>query len=351
MSWTEIYPLLDDDLVSQYEMLASDGEKAMLDTWFGEEERHNRRHGDHVVAASLFWKPPGLLDTEYPPLTREILRNPEEHGITPRFPPWEHYVLPLLAGADALRATRPDVVFRVYLAKDLSFLIPDLVEAGCEVVVMKGSSLRHNPGAMWRFLALEEEGKLVTITDSDRAGEVIHDVIRTEHVASGGLSHWRVAYTWGMGNRDAGHYRPILACQFGCATAMPTGLWMRAMVWHTLRGSMPNECRIGPGRNIPIFGSRWPDYGFDEWFLLAAVYPRLAFNGVLTFVPWGDGTLNQWFALDIEYVTWANPASQILHQGNPEEADPEYHRALREGRDAERAIGAAAPGKIAGESY
>ena len=330
MSWTDIFPILDDKHIAAYKSMASVEEMALLDDWFGVAEHVNPRQGKHIVSASLFWKPAGSGEPEYPALTLEILKDPGAHGIVPRFPPWEHYVLPLLNGAKSLREERPDVVFRVYLANDLAFLAGELVEAGCEVMIMKSNSLRHNPGAMWRFLAMEEDGVLVTITDSDRAGDVIHDVVRTEHVAAAGLAHWRVAYTWGAGNRDAAHYRPILACQFGCAVAMPTGLWMRAMLWHTLRGSMPDHCQHGPLVRTPVFGSSWPEYGFDEWFLLAAVYPRLAFNGVLTFVPWGDGTLNQWFALDIEYVTWANPASQILQHGDPAEADPEFHRRLRE---------------------
>lgn len=37
---------------------------------------------------------------------------------------------------------------------------------------------------------------MVTITDSDRAGEVIHDIERTELVVQHGLGHWRVPYTW-----------------------------------------------------------------------------------------------------------------------------------------------------------
>lgn len=50
----------------------------------------------------------------------------------------------------------------------------------------------------------------------------------------------------------------------------------------------------------------------------AAVYPRIASEGVLTFVHWKATFLNQWFALDIEYCTWANPKSEIMFFGDPE---------------------------------
>lgn len=56
----------------------------------------------------------------------------------------------LLDGTAILKEARPDVVFRVYLAADLEFLVPDLVAAGCEIKLMANYSIRHNTGAMWR---------------------------------------------------------------------------------------------------------------------------------------------------------------------------------------------------------
>jgi len=99
----------------------------------------------------------------------------------------------LIEGAEALAKLRPEIIFRGYLAADMEFLVPDLVEQNCEVHLMKSSSARHSPGAMWRFLALDHDG-FVTITDSDRAAEVIHDLERTEGVLTLGLGHWRVPY-------------------------------------------------------------------------------------------------------------------------------------------------------------
>jgi hypothetical protein len=198
-------------------------------------------------------------------------------------------------------------------------LVDDLVAVGCEVMVMKGSSLRHNPGAMWRFLAFEEEGRQITITDSDHAPEVLHNIERTGQTLAAGHGLWRAPYVLDGGgpDNDPGFYRPINACQFGGTGGFPVGVLMKAMVWHTLRGTMPNQCRIG-GRGEPesftaIFGSDWPSYGFDEWFLLAALYPRMAMNAVLTFIPWNERPANHWLALDVEYATWANPQSEILY--------------------------------------
>ena len=42
--------------------------------------------------------------------------------------------------------------------------------------------VRHNPGAMWRSLALEEKTSLVTMCDSDRAPMAEPDILRTEEM-------------------------------------------------------------------------------------------------------------------------------------------------------------------------
>ena len=60
---------------------------------------------------------------------------------------------------------------------------------------------------------------------------------------------------------------------------------MKALIWHTRRGSINNKCKLpGCGEQV-IYGTQWPDYGFDEWFLQAAIFPRAARHRVLSFVP------------------------------------------------------------------
>jgi hypothetical protein len=324
MSWTDVFPVLSEAQVSEFQQSATDVERELLDEWCGVARVVNAQEGKHLVAASLFWKHAHKVDGDLPEISREVMKNAKKLGLVTRFSPWEHYVEPLLEGAAALLSLRPEIVFRVYLAADLEFLVEDLVAVGCEVFLMKGSSIRHNPGAMWRFLALQEEGRWVTITDSDRAHQVVHDVERTEKIMAAGLGLWRVPYVFDSvknGNSPSS-YRPIIACQFGALGGYPVELLMKAMLWHTLRGSMPNECRIrkpnGKVGRVPIFGTDWPTYGFDEWFLIAALYPRLAGAGVLTFFPINQKESNHWFSLDIEYVTWANPRSEILFFGEPE---------------------------------
>jgi hypothetical protein len=62
---------------------------------------------------------------------------------------------------------------------------------------------------------------------------------------------------------------------------------------------------------LPIQGSAWPSYGFDEYFMNVALYPRLAQDGMLTFVP--SGASSQLLTLDVEYCTWGNPASELVY--------------------------------------
>lgn len=313
MSWTECFPVLTDEMVDAYERGATESEKREYDEWFAVDRVVNRRESPHVAAFSLFWKHINQDDGELPSIDREVLTSAEERGLVKRFPPWEHYVEPLLEGARRIRSVRPEVAIRVYLAADMSFLTDELTAEGCEVYLMKSSSIRHNPGAMWRFLALEERGRLVTISDADRAPLLEADIERTELMSKTGLGFWRVP-VWGETRNDnAVGYRPILACQMGSRKPIPAGRLMKAIIWHTRNGTIEVQCKPPGCGQRPIFGTSWPDYGFDEWFLQSAIYPRAAMNGILSFVP--ASARSTLLPLDIEYCTWANPRSEIVYFG------------------------------------
>jgi len=324
MSWADVFPIMTDELLELFHAGATGEELAYLDELLAVEKTFNIQQGTHLVTTSLFWKNSAQSEGELPVVTRETMKGAGELGLISRFAPWDHYVQPLLDGAAALKISRPEVVFRVYLAADLEFLVEDLVAAGCEVFLMRSSSLRHNPGALWRFLALGEEGRWITVTDSDRAPEVVHDVERTDHVMAAGLGLWRLSYVFARGELRGRpeYYRPVAAGQFGARGGLPVADLMRAFIWHTLRGSMPDRCHVVPGDSgQPMAGSSWPDYGFDEWFLLAAVYPRMAFDGILTFFKGDRVDFTTWHLLDIEYATWANPMSEVFRCPMPGNSD------------------------------
>lgn len=113
-----------------------------------------------------------------------------------------------------------------------------------------------------------------------------------------------------------GGYCTSSAGQMGCSKPLPIRLLCEAFIWNCEQGNLRDHCLL-KNRKVPIFGGDFPGFGFDEWFLNAAVYPRIASEGVVTFVSWKGNSLNHWLALDIEYCTWANPRSEIMFSGDP----------------------------------
>jgi len=313
MSWTDVFPILTDEMVESYENKSTKLERQKFDEWFRVQRVENPHDVKHVVTTSLFWK---NIKSSQPNITirgRRSFMSAADSKKVLRFNPWEHYVEPLLQGAYLLHRDRDDVGMRVYLASDLEFLIPDLLSVGCEVRLMATPSIRHNPGAMWRFLALEEEGKLVTNLDSDRMLFWASDIERTEEAARMNLGWWRVP-VWGEQN-DIGNlsYRPILGCHFGTNRSLEAELLMKALIWNTLHEKIETKAKPPGCGDVTVYGSKWPDYGFDEWFLQAAVYPRAAFDGLLSFIP--ASAKSRLLPLDIEYAQWANRNSELVYFG------------------------------------
>jgi hypothetical protein len=315
MSWTSVFPVLTDEMVREYEAGVSKAERAELDAWFSVQEVINPKLGTrHLVSFSLFWKNRESADPELPKLDRRTLKHARHRGLVQRYEPWSHYVQPLLDGATLILRGRSDVAFRVYLAADMKFLAKDLVKAGCEVYLMKSSSVRHNPGAMWRFLAFAEKGRLVTIADSDRAPMIEADLLRTAETEKAGLAMWRVPVWGDFSANGTVPYRPMFGGQFGGSRRLPMSRLMKAFVWHHRRGSIARTCQVPVCGERAIAGASWPDYGFDEYFLTAAVYPRMAQKGILSFIP--TDARSQLLLLDVEYATWANPRSEVVYFGN-----------------------------------
>jgi hypothetical protein len=315
MSWTSAFPVLSEEMVREYSAGATKEERAELEEWFGVQKVINPTPGPrHLVSFSLFWKNRTAAEPDLPPLNRNLLETASRRGLVSKYDPWSHYVEPLLDTAGLVLKAREDVAFRVYLAADLEFLVKDLVRVGCEVCLMKSSSVRHNPGAMWRFLALEEKGRMVTVSDSDRARVVEADLLRTEETTKAGLALWRVPVWGDIGREGTVPYRPMVATHFGGCPRLPMRKLLMAFVWQQRRGSIATTCQIPMCGERPIAGTAWPDYGVDEYFLLATVYPRAARKGILSFVP--SDARSQLLLLDIEYATWANPRSELVYFGN-----------------------------------
>ena len=198
MSWTDIFPMLSDEMLDAYRAGVSEKERGQYEEWLGVERivpaasrkvqspEGMGKSKPHVVSATLFWKHVNGADPELPVPTRERLVMAKRLGLVKRFSPWESYVEPLIRSRS------------------------------------------------------------------------LHLAHRARHPA---------------GN-----------------------------------GQPANLPRRGP---VPIHRVAWPDYGYDEWFQLAALYPRMVPRGTLTFLPADAQSLL--LPVDIEYVTWANRRSEIVY--------------------------------------
>jgi hypothetical protein len=310
MSWTDAFPVMSEEMVEEFENLATPEERAELEEWYGVKEIFNAQDKPHLVSFSLFWKPSAASKKVYPKPTREILMIAGELGLDLRFEPWPHYIQPVLDEVPKILEKLDDVVVRVYLAADLDFLIEDFVNVGCEVYLMRHPSLAHAPGIAWRVLAFEEKGRLVTMVDSDRLKGIAPDIMRTRLMQQTGFACWREPVSLDHDLVGKIIYKPIMGCQLGLVSGWPIKRLLHAFTWHSIRGNISTMIELPGCRLTPISNGHWPDYGFEEWFLAVAMYPRWAAAGMLTFVPFGFHS--SLLLLDIEYATWANPKSELI---------------------------------------
>jgi len=321
LSWTDIFPVLTEEMIATYRAGVSASERARYEQWFGVERIHHSKgrppeakKRTHVVSATLFWKHVMGTDPELPAPTRQRLVMAKRLGMVKRFAPWESYIEPLMQYSASAMERHPTVSFRLYLARDLEFLIDDFTALGWDVCLMKSSSLRYCPGGFWRFLALGDRGNLVTVIDTDRMAVVDGEIARTQMMSKLQLGLWRVPGYYAVDNNhqtEQVRYRPLLGGHFGGKSGLPVREMIEAFIWHTEHGTLPVMADM-PGRGpTPIHRVKWPDYGYDEWFLLAALYPRMVRRGTLSFLPSNEQSLL--LPVDIEYVTWANRRSEIVY--------------------------------------
>lgn len=313
MSWTDVFPVFTEEMMDEFHEQATAADKALLEEWYGVERILNPLpHLTEIVSMSLFWKNVREGEPELPLPTRERLQNAVELGLAERFNPWDHYVQPLLELTPALREQFPETSIRVYLAKDLEFLADELVTAGCEVYLMKSSSINFAPGGLWRFLPFEEEGKTIIVTDVDRLNELESDLTRTRAMSQAGVGAWRVPVPIDLSGGHEVSYLPFMGCQFGVQGGLVNVReLLDAFTWNAREERLDASVIYPDCGPLPIQGSAWPSYGFDEYFMNVAIYPRLAQDGMLTFVP--SGASSQLLALDVEYCTWGNPASELVY--------------------------------------
>ncbi len=338
MSWNEIFPVLDDDHVTEYATSSTMEEREEFEQWFGIREiipsprntceRISDQAGEicpsstevaalppstkpHVVSATLFWKHVSASDPELPAPSLEYLVDARRLGLVKRFSPWESYIEPLVLHSERVASENPDVRLRLYLGADLDFLIPELNTLGWDVYLMKSPSIRYCPGGFWRFLALEDEGTLVTVIDTDRIDQASNEIVRTRSMDEMGLGLWRVPGYYNSDVSQQVRYKPILGGHFGGLGGIPVRRLIEAFIWHSRRGTLRRSAIVPGLGERPIQFAEWPGYGFDEWFQLVALYPRMVERGTLTFIPKDARSLL--LPVDLEYAAWADPRSESIY--------------------------------------
>jgi hypothetical protein len=304
MSWSDFFPILEDQSSEETE-IHLDG------TSFHVARVINPRDSSHIIATSLYC---GDRCSSMAPRSSSQKNVPAHIGCAARS--GLHLVV---EGTRRIARAQEHPTVRVYLDADLEHLVPSLVEAGCEVALMRSTSKGCCIGSMWRYLALEEEGKYVTVVDAEEFPSVEYHAYRTEIASQAGLSGWRIPCPSSESDFDRGvsRYRPINTFYFGARGGFP----ISALISSAITGASSNEhlrSVAAVNRSLLIRNDAyWPKPGFDEWFLTIAVYPRMAQGGVLTFLSDKGGTPCQSLLLDIEYAAWGNPNSEVVVFQNP----------------------------------
>lgn len=316
MPWTDIFPYLTIDHIKEYRRGANPEEKAELASWFRIAHRFNTQpEKDHIASFSIFWKNARASSPKFPRPTRETLISAHEHGLVETLHPWRSLIQPLLAALPALVEEHPCTCFRIYLANDLDFLIEDFVAAGCEVCLMEHSSICGSPGALWKYLACGERNKWVTILDNTRLNEISGSLNTTNELRTTGLAAWRVPDAADFSAEGNVCYRPLASGYMGMLTGIPVTPLLKAFVWNSRKNTLPNLCTVPDAGPKQVRGANWPDEGFDQWFLTTTLFPRLAARGMVSLL--APSFRSFFLPLDIEYVTWANPNSEIVYKNSP----------------------------------
>ena len=318
MIWTSVFPVLDDEDVRGYATRATAAEKHEIGGLLEEKQvvpgrrssgidPRNHWAGGHpkqIVSASLFWRD---LRDDAPEVADDATPKNFDQGASSG---WAAYFARLGDLSAGLFDAHPEVSFRLYVGAGMEARAEALASIGWDVHVMKHASPRYCPAALWRFLALGESNSHVTVVDLERMDEAMTDIGRTRALPVTGLGAWRVPAYY---NAEADRfmlYRPMIGGQFGAKSVEDIKLLLESFLWHSRRGSLRATAMV-PGADEKVFPfSLWLGFGFDEWFLLTTLFPRLAAEGLLTFVP--SDSRSTWLPFDLEYVMWCNPDSESI---------------------------------------
>ena len=299
MSWSDYFPILTAEQVIHYENSASPEERCALENLFAGRRLGPKHASRHLICLTLSpWLPP-------PGRFLPGFSSPESWSILSERIPAEVAIL-LRNTARRLASERPEVGLRLYLDPAWAESANELLGMGCEVMLMTEESAGPNPASLWRFLALEEDLAATFLSLAD-LGQVDVFIERSAALRPSGMKLWRSP----KGSRS--DYRPIDPDRFGSIQARPVRDLLCAFTWYARKSASADQ--DGEIRPLQARSSGhqvdWSGPDLAEFFLMSAIYPRAAFDGMLSLIE-ADHQHSTWQLLDIEYANWANADSEIL---------------------------------------
>lgn len=295
--------------------------KAELDHMFKVEKVYNEKKKTNkiVIAYTLFWKA-NFLNNVQPVVNEQTIHEPKDYVKKGGISFYDAYVAPLL-----IQLTKPKPegwTVRLYLANDLKFLIPEFVKLDVEVFLMASNSINFAPGSMWRFLIFDDPTVAAAyVRDADEKDYKITEGVRNWIESPKTSGFFRLRYEKVFTDTI---YSAITANGFGGKRVswFNTGKAMKGFIIH--RQLFPNEDRHVMDKSLPPthpqgFGNRFPDYGFDERFLMHVLYfEAVARNQLTTIAPsdiWAKKeTIHPWAQADYLFLGKQN----IYFPGNKE---------------------------------
>ncbi len=244
-----------------------------------------------VVSTSLYWGTHAPHLWLHRPASLKALQEPHlsgRHSVSW----WGNYFLPFL---DGCRQILPEGwVHRVYLARDLSFLI-DFIPLDVEIFLMEYASWESMPGMLWRYLPVEEDVLCVARGADNYALGDYQNIVRVAldlgvFLVRTTTSDWRDVL-----NRLI--YRSIHG---SCCIRGPLEFKASAQAWIIMNRDVAMAQEVKAFPELTHVGlSHWGAYGQDEQFLCRWLYYLAARRRTLTLLhPDGNHEL---FKRDICY--------------------------------------------------
>ncbi len=332
MNFEHEYPSFGQEHITMYQILATTEEKEECARQFRVSHIHNKKPDDVVLSVSFFAKcpDPGLSPIEIPGDLTRLHPSIRRGEVT-----WdEAFISRFEAGVKQLRERGVDWSIRAYVAADMEDYLHDrLMDLDVEMRVMETSSIYHNPGACWRFLAADDAEFFFTRDAEDINPTYVEEPCIRRFIDATKKHQdprmFRMIWNWdyddvstvyrpvsgnGVGGRIMGavNVRAALEAYHWCGMreqndrTPPRSAFLPRWHMHPVRG--PRE----------LFGAAWPKYGGDEQFAGQFLYWAACRGGWLdTVVGCNNPGVHVMMASDLVEVLKHNPRAFVSWADDP----------------------------------